>query len=59
LLLTLKEKLDGHQGDTEVVLVTGESSQKQVIKLPQTVSINETSLRELAGLFGSTNVVVR
>jgi DNA polymerase-3 subunit alpha len=59
LLLTLKEKLDGHRGDTEVVLVTGENSQKQVIKLPQTISINEQSLRELAGLFGSTNVVVR
>jgi DNA polymerase-3 subunit alpha len=59
LLVTLKEKLDGHKGETEVVLVTGESSQKQIIKLPQTVSINEQSLRELASLFGSTNVVVR
>ncbi len=57
LLLTLKEKLDGHRGDTEVVLVTG--AQKQIIKLPQTININEESLRELAGLFGSTNVVVR
>ncbi|MBX4190896.1 hypothetical protein KW794_02295, partial [Candidatus Saccharibacteria bacterium] len=59
LLLTLKEKLDGYSGDTEVVLVTGESGQKQVIKLPQTISINEQSLRDLASLFGSTNVVVR
>jgi DNA polymerase III subunit alpha len=59
LLLTLKEKLDGHRGSTEVVLVTGDSDQKQIIKLPQTVSINEQSLRELATLFGSTNVVVR
>jgi len=59
LLLTLKEKLDGHQGETEVVLVTGESDQKQIIRLPQTISINEQSLRELASLFGSTNVVVR
>jgi DNA polymerase-3 subunit alpha len=59
LLLTLKEKLDGHQGDTEVVLVTGESATKQIIKLPQMISINEQSLRELASLFGSTNVVVR
>lgn len=59
LLLSLKEKLDGHSGETEVVLVTGISSKKQIIKLPQTISINEQSLRELAGLFGSTNVVVR
>jgi DNA polymerase-3 subunit alpha len=57
LLLTLKEKLDGHQGQTEVVLVTG--AHKQIIKLPQMVDVNEQSLRELAGLFGSTNVVVR
>ncbi|MBX4188836.1 DNA polymerase III subunit alpha, partial [Candidatus Saccharibacteria bacterium] len=57
LLVTLKEKLDGHHGDTEVVLVTG--TQKQIIRLPQTVSVNEESLRELAGLFGSMNVVVR
>ncbi|OGL37463.1 DNA polymerase III subunit alpha [Candidatus Saccharibacteria bacterium RIFCSPLOWO2_01_FULL_48_13] len=59
LLLTLKSKLDNHQGITEVVLVTGEESNKQVIKLPQTIDVNETSIRELAEVFGSTNVVVR
>ncbi len=59
LLHTLKEKLDGHSGETEVVLVTGGDAGKQIIKLPQTISINEQSLRELAGIFGSTNVVVR
>lgn len=58
-LLTLKEKLDGFAGETEVVLVTGEQGSKQVIKLPQTISISEESLRELALIFGSTNVVVR
>ncbi len=59
MLLTLKEKLDGHKGDTEVVLVTGEQSAKQAIKLPQTISVNEQSLRDLASIFGATNVVVR
>ncbi|HSW78690.1 MAG TPA: DNA polymerase III subunit alpha [Candidatus Babeliales bacterium] len=59
MLITLKEKLDGYQGETEVVLVTGAKQDKQIIKLPQTISINEQSLRDLAGLFGSTNVVVR
>ncbi len=59
LLMTLKEKLDGYQGETEVVLVTGESTQKQIIRLPQMISVNEASLRELASLFGSMNVVVR
>lgn len=58
-LLTLKKKLDGYSGDTEVVLVTGAKESKQIIKLPQTISISEESLRELASIFGSTNVVVR
>ena len=58
-LLTLKEKLDGFAGETEVVLVTGEKTAKQIIKLPQTINISEESLRELASIFGSTNVVVR
>ncbi len=59
MLMTLKEKLDGHRGDTEVVLVTGASAAKQIIKLPQMIAINEESLRELALIFGSTNVVIR
>ncbi|MBX4201394.1 DNA polymerase III subunit alpha [Candidatus Saccharibacteria bacterium] len=59
MLLTLKEKLDGHAGATEVVLVTGETASKQIIKLPQTIDLNEESLRELALIFGSTNVVVK
>ncbi len=59
MLINLKEKLDGYRGETEVVLVTGEKLAKQIIKLPQTISINEESLRELALIFGSTNVVVR
>ncbi|HET6864048.1 MAG TPA: DNA polymerase III subunit alpha [Candidatus Saccharimonadales bacterium] len=59
ILMNLKQKLDGYKGDTEVVLVTGQSAAKQIIKLPQTIAINEESLRELAAIFGSTNVVVR
>jgi hypothetical protein len=59
LLITLKEKLDSYRGDTEVVLVTGQNAQKQIIRLPQLISIHEESLRDLASMFGSTNVVVR
>lgn len=57
LLTSLKQKLDVYGGDTEVVLVTGD--EKQIIRLPQGVDVNEASLRDLAGLFGSTNIVVR
>jgi DNA polymerase-3 subunit alpha len=59
LLITLKEKLDGYHGDTEVVLVTGPTDSKQIIKLPQTIDVNEESLRDLASIFGALNVVVR
>ncbi|OVE79327.1 DNA polymerase III subunit alpha [bacterium G20] len=59
LLMSLKQKLDDHRGETEVVIVTGPSEGKQVIKLPQTVSLNEQSMRDLATVFGPTNVVVR
>jgi DNA polymerase-3 subunit alpha len=59
LLMTLKSKLDGYHGQTEVVLVTGPIDSKQIIKLPQTVDVNEESLRDLASVFGALNVVVR
>lgn len=59
MLLTLKKKLDNYRGSTEVVLVTGANTSKQIIKLPQTVDVNEESLRELASIFGSMNVVIR
>lgn len=59
VLLALKEKLDIYQGETEVVLVTGAEAGKQAIRLPQTISVNEESLRDLASVFGAMNVVVR
>jgi DNA polymerase-3 subunit alpha len=59
LLITLKEKLDGYKGETEVVLVTGPNTSKQIIKLPQMIDVNEESLRDLASVFGALNVVVR
>ena len=59
LLITLKEKLDGYRGETEVVLVTGPSESKRIIKLPQTISVSEESLRDLAAIFGALNIVVR
>jgi DNA polymerase III subunit alpha len=59
LLLRLKEKIDGFKGSNEIVLVTGPKSNKQAIRLPQRIDISEESIRELAKLFGSTNVIVR
>jgi len=59
MLTSLKEKLDNHKGLTEVVLVTGPKDSKHIIKLPQTIDISEQCLRDLAAIFGSTNVVVK
>lgn len=59
LLMSLKDKLDSFQGETEVVIVTGGSATKQAIKLPQTISVNEESLRALAAIFGPRNIVVK
>lgn len=58
-LMNLKEKLDNYSGETEVVLVAGPTDSRQIIKLPQSISVSEESLREIADIFGSTNVVVR
>lgn len=59
MLMSLKDMLENYSGKTEVVLVTGPTENKQIIKLPQTIDINEQSLRDIASIFGSTNVVVR
>jgi DNA polymerase-3 subunit alpha len=59
MLMTLKEKLDSYKGEVEVVLVSGPKDSRQIIKLPQTINLNEQSLRDIAAIFGSTNVVVK
>ena len=46
-------------GETEVVLVTGESDAKQIIKLPQMIDVNEESMRAISAIFGPRNVVIR
>jgi DNA polymerase III subunit alpha len=58
-LMVLKEKLEGYSGSTEVILVTGPTVSKQIIKLPQSINVNEESLRDLASIFGALNVVVK
>lgn len=59
LLVALKEKLDSYQGETEVVLVTGEGSSKHIIRLPQRITAHDNCVKELSEIFGSTNVVLK
>lgn len=55
-LRSLKQALDQHQGDTEVVLVLG--ADKQIIRLPMRIMANEESLAGLYALVGADNVKI-
>lgn len=56
LLLSLKQTIDEHSGDTEVVLVLGSPESKQIIKLPMRISAQEAALNKLRDLAGTTNI---
>jgi DNA polymerase-3 subunit alpha len=58
-LLSLKQTIDKHQGDTEVVLVLGESERKQAIKLPGGIDRDGDGMVELKELVGADNLVIR
>jgi DNA polymerase-3 subunit alpha len=56
LLMQLKSVIDPAPGSTEVVLVLGESDQKQIIKLPNTVEASESVTAKLIELIGPENI---
>lgn len=56
LLLSLKETIDVHAGETEVVLVLGPADNKQIVKLPSRVDRHEDVMAKLQGLVGAANV---
>jgi DNA polymerase III subunit alpha len=58
-LLSLKETIDHHRGQTEVVLVLGESSAKQAIKLPGGIDAGSDGLAKLRDLVGTDNLVIQ
>ena len=58
-LLSLKETIDFHSGETEVVLVLGEASSKQAIKLPGGIDRASEGLAKLQALVGPDNLVVQ
>lgn len=59
VLLTLKQTLDSHKGNTEVVLVLGEASGKQAIKLPGGIDRESEGLNLLEKLVGVDNLVIK
>jgi DNA polymerase-3 subunit alpha len=58
-LLSLKETIDSHKGSTEVVLVLGEASSKQAIKLPGGIDTGSPGLTKLRDIVGVDNLVIR
>jgi DNA polymerase-3 subunit alpha len=59
VLLSLKETIDSHRGDTEVVLVLGEAAAKQAIKLPGGIDRKSGGLDLLEALVGADNLVIK
>lgn len=58
MLLSLKQTIDQHNGSMDVVLVLGDASAKQAIKLPTGITHSESAMAELAILVGTENVKV-
>jgi DNA polymerase-3 subunit alpha len=58
-LLTLKQTIDSNKGDTEVVLVLGDTSAKQAIKLPGGINRASDGLNQLKELVGNDNFVIK
>ena len=56
MLLSLKSAIDTRKGETEVVLVLGQSENKQIIKLPMRVTPDEDTLLTIGKLVGADNV---
>ncbi|HSW65558.1 MAG TPA: DNA polymerase III subunit alpha [Bacillota bacterium] len=59
MLLSLKQALDASVGDTEVVLVLGAESSKQIIKLPTKVALGEPTIAKLRDVVGSSNIKIQ
>lgn len=55
-LVGLREMIDLHRGDTEVVLVLGQPTDKQIIRLPMRMTATEDSIARLSALVGEANV---
>jgi DNA polymerase III alpha subunit len=58
-LLSLKQTIDQHRGDTEVVLVLGEATTKQAIKLPGGIDHTGEGVVRLQSLVGNENLVIK
>jgi len=58
-LISLKDVIEAHKGPTEVVLVYGNDTDKQVIRLPKRVQVTDEAMSAFTSLFGESNVIVK
>lgn len=58
-LINIKRTIEKKSGNTEVVLVLGTDDQKQVIRLPHKITIDEETVRDIAEIVGATNVIAQ
>jgi DNA polymerase-3 subunit alpha len=59
VLMKLKGMLEEKKGSTEVVLVLGPDQQKQAVRLPHKITVDETTVRNIAELVGAQNVIAQ
>jgi len=59
VLRSLKSTLDGHRGDTDVVLVLGTADAKQVVKLPAGIDTSGDGISLLRELVGADNLKIQ
>lgn len=55
-LIALKAAIEQHGGETEAVLVVGKNANKQIIRLPMRIDVNDQSINALAEIVGLENV---
>lgn len=59
ILINLKKTIEKRDGNTEVVLVLGDSAKREVIKLPHRITIDEETMRDIAEIVGVENVIAQ
>ena len=59
LLMNLKQTIDEHKGNTEVVLVLGHEDNRQIIKLPSGIDTKTAGVDRLKAIMGQENIAFR
>lgn len=59
LLMSLKKVIDLARGQTDVILVLGPATSKQIIKLPVGIDKTDANIQQLCAIIGEQNVVVQ